>query len=247
MSRTIIFNGKSFAVLDVYAFKYNYGEEQEVLRIKISKNQHSYSEIGAEFEDIQTDIEHYEDGALVNCYSGYSKDFKCNYANGEFDIELTKATLTEKEILIIKSDVDKINNEIFPVPDKTDINSYKQYLVSESKRLLAAYLQKHPMLYTDEKYYSVTKDKQDLLTSNITAYQLEVQLGVTSPILEWNASGEPCSEWTIEELSVLAITIKNYVKPFVSYQQAKEVEINACTSIEELDLVEIDYTSLVIE
>ena len=36
--------------------------------------------------------------------------------------------------------------------------------------------------------------------------------------------------------------IKNYVQPIVSYQQLLEERIRACTSIEELEAIEINYS-----
>lgn len=98
-------NAKEFTVLQAYNFQYNFGEGKEVLRIKVSKNDHSYSELETEFLNVTTDIEHYEDNILVNKYTGFNRDFKCNYSNNEFDIEITKITQVELELAQTKADV----------------------------------------------------------------------------------------------------------------------------------------------
>lgn len=124
----------------------------------------------------------------------------------------------------------------------------KNIKIKESHELLEKYLSEHPLLYTDGNYYSVTLEKQSLLTGNLLAYQLELQHGVSNPELEWNASGEECVPWTFEELSALAIAIKYYVKPFVAYQRKLEKDvIKTCASIEELNNVVIDYENAKID
>lgn len=112
--------------------------------------------------------------------------------------------------------------------------------VTESKSALAEHLEAHPLEWTDGKLYSVTMDKQNLLTSALARYQLAVGLG-QKPKLRWNASGEECTVWTYEDLAALALEIAAYVEPFVSRQQVIEVQIMAAESREELEAVNIDY------
>lgn len=116
--------------------------------------------------------------------------------------------------------------------------------VAESKTLLAQYLASHPLTYTDGKQYSVTAEKQSLLTGNLAAYSIAVNLGITPNPLLWNTTGEECTNWTYEDLGTLALAIQAYVKPFVSYQQSKELEIKACTTAEDAKAVVIDYDSV---
>lgn len=122
-----------------------------------------------------------------------------------------------------------------------DLGEEKETKIFESKNELEEYLQHNPLLFLDGKYYSVTKEKQSLLTSALSIYQLKVQAGVTPAILKWNAIGEECSEWEFEDLSTLALTIANYVAPLISKQQSLEMQIRNCTNIEELDNIIIDY------
>lgn len=112
--------------------------------------------------------------------------------------------------------------------------------VKQTKVALADYLEAHPMPWTDGKKYSVTQEKQSLLMGSIAAYQIEAQMNPEAE-LTWNATGKECTPWTIENLNMLAVAIKNYVKPYVSYQQSKEVEIGNCKTAQEVYDVVVDY------
>ncbi len=112
--------------------------------------------------------------------------------------------------------------------------------ITESKTTLAEYLASHPLQWTDGKYYSVTSEKQALLTSNLSLYQISTSAGQPFK-LTWNSTGDECVEWTYEELAALALAIGTYVKPFVSRQQELELAIKACATMEELDAIEINY------
>lgn len=127
-------------------------------------------------------------------------------------------------------------------PDYADneLNSAKAQKIIESKVNLAEWLENHPMQYTDGKYYSVTEEKQALLNSNLASYERAQDAGFPYP-MKWNATGEECEEWDYPDLVALSLTIAGYVAPKVAAQQAVEIEINACTSIEELAEVVIDY------
>lgn len=123
---------------------------------------------------------------------------------------------------------------------------YKQFKIQASKEELAQFLVSHPIKWKDGKYYSVTQEKQSQLTSIIATYQIEVQTN-PSAVITWNSTGEECVEWNINELCALAVAIKDYVKPMVTYQQEKEIEIRNCKSVAEVDAVEIDYSTVAVQ
>lgn len=123
---------------------------------------------------------------------------------------------------------------------------YQEAKINESKIELATFLANNPIKWKDGKYYSVTQEKQSQLTSIIATYQIEVQSNPSATIT-WNSTGEECVEWDIKELCALAVAIKNYVKPLVTYQQEKEIEINNAKSVAEVDDVVIDYSSVAIQ
>lgn len=123
-----------------------------------------------------------------------------------------------------------------------DINTAKADKVAESKEKLAEWLADNPMLYTDGKLYSVTAEKQSLLNGNLSSY--ERTQGASPSVkypLRWNATGEECTEWEYEDLVGLSLAIAAYVAPKVAEQQAIEIAINACSTIEELNGVVISY------
>ena len=120
------------------------------------------------------------------------------------------------------------------------LDGAKEFKVAESKTSLSGYLATHPLQWTDGKYYSVTSEKQALLTSNLSLYQLAVSNG-QSFTLKWNTTGDECTVWEYDALAALALAIGTYVQPFVSHQQELELAIKACTTMEELDAIEINY------
>ena len=133
--------------------------------------------------------------------------------------------------------------EVVPIsPMPEDIEGAKAYKIVESKEKLAEWLANHPMTYKDGKQYSVTAEKQSLLNGNLSSY--ERAQGANPSInypLKWNATGEECTEWEYEDLVGLSLAIAAYVAPKVAEQQAIEIAINACSTIDELNGVVISY------
>lgn len=126
------------------------------------------------------------------------------------------------------------------IPAGTSLEDYKAAKIAESKGVLAEFLEEHPLTYTDGNQYSVTAEKQSLLTSALARYQIAVAAGQT-PALKWNATGQECTEWTYENLAALALSIAAYVEPLVAQQQAIEVQIRSCETIEAVKAVNISY------
>ncbi len=122
------------------------------------------------------------------------------------------------------------------------LDRHKEMRINESKNNLSTFLSLHPIQWTDGKYYSVTSDKQALLTSNLALYQISTAAGQHFK-LTWNSTGDECVEWTYDDLAALALAIGVYVKPFVSHQQELEVDIKACMTSEEVDAIAIVYGS----
>lgn len=146
----------------------------------------------------------------------------------EVDGVQTVIKMTGHEIIIDEEEV------------KANVEKAAQVKIAESKVALSEYLASHPLQWIDNKYYSVTSEKQALLTSNLSLYQLAVSSGQTFP-LKWNTSGDECTVWEYDNLAALALAIGTYVQPFVSRQQELELAIKACATMEELDAIEITY------
>lgn len=169
-------------------------------------------------------------------YQYYPQEFKDNLASvvvEEVSIDLKKYKIIDGKLVL------KTPEELNPF----DIDKTKNNLICLSKISLTQYLQNNPLLFSDGKYYSVTQEKQNLLNNAITVYQMKVQLGLPAE-LKWNATGEECTEWTLENIVTLALSIANYVEPLVTYQQAIEVQIKQCTTKEELESIVIDYATV---
>lgn len=110
--------------------------------------------------------------------------------------------------------------------------------IAQSKVDLAAYLEAHPLQWTDGQQYSITAERQSQLIGTVVAAQADGQ----PP--EWNSTGGVCREWDIAELVALSVAIKNRVKALVKYQQAQEVAMSNAATLEELESVVVDYDSV---
>ena len=118
--------------------------------------------------------------------------------------------------------------------------SIKANLIEQSKEGLASYLKTHPLIWIDNKTYSVTKEKQALLAQQINLY-----LADSTATLYWNASGEESQPWPADKLIQLSKDIQEYVRPFVQYQQEKEIEINNAETVDEAKNISIDWAKVV--
>lgn len=120
-----------------------------------------------------------------------------------------------------------------------NISQYQEIEIKKSKQQLADFLEKNPYAWIDGQQYTVTQDKQSLLTSQIALYIID-----QTATLHWNAQGQPCTIWQPKDLAALAKAIEEYVRPYITYQQQKEVELRACETVEELNSIVIDYNTL---
>lgn len=135
-----------------------------------------------------------------------------------------------------------IDNRLIKNPDYPydDIELVKTNKIKESKTLLADWLQNNPILYTDGKYYNVTEEKQALLNGNLASYERAASVGIEYD-LKWNSTGAECEPWNYNDLVSLSLTIAGYVAPKVAMQQAYELQIKACESVDEINEIVISY------
>lgn len=115
--------------------------------------------------------------------------------------------------------------------------------IAESKTQLSDYLLCHPMQWTDGQYYAITAEKQQQLTGKIMSATLAAQTGQPYS-LTWNATGQECQAWTLENLTALAFAIDARVTSLVSYQQTQEVAMRDAPTLEELEAIPVDYDSV---
>lgn len=120
------------------------------------------------------------------------------------------------------------------------LEEYKEAKIVLSKSMLSEWLANNPMLYSDGNYYSVTEEKQSLLNSNLASYERATAAGIEYD-LKWNSTGQPCISWSYTDLLTLSLNIAAYVAPKVSKQQLLEVQIRNCETMEDIDVIVIDY------
>lgn len=133
-----------------------------------------------------------------------------------------------------------VPTDAVPTESPVLVEEKKQALIEESKNKLAEWLLNNPMLFSDGKYYAVTEEKQALLNSNLASYERATAVGIEYP-LKWNSTGEICTDWTYEQLLTLSLSIASYVAPKVAAQQSIEIAVKECTTIAELEALEISY------
>lgn len=135
------------------------------------------------------------------------------------------------------------NQPAFEAWQAAQLAARKIERIAESKAQLSDYLLCHPMQWTDGQYYAITAEKQQQLTSKIMSATLAAQTS-TPYSLTWNATGEECQAWTLENLTALAFAIDARVTRLVSYQQAQEVAMREASTLEELEAIPVDYDSV---
>ena len=135
------------------------------------------------------------------------------------------------------------NQPAFEAWQAARLAARKVECIADSKSSLAAYLLAHPMQWTDGKYYSITAEKQQQLTSKIMSAIMAQTMSIPYS-LTWNSTGDECTAWALTDLSALAFAIDARVTSLVSYQQEKEVEIRNAASMEALEAITVDYDSV---
>lgn len=177
------------------------------------------------FADKQNEYEKILDKIIID----FNLEFAQNWHNYKVDLD-TKS--------IIKIEVNE--------NDPTTIKVLKEDLILKSKENLAKYLQTHPLKSychnkTEGGYYNCTQEKQNVLAGLLLSHTIATNLG-QEDVLTWNETEEMCEVYTLEELSQLALEMKEYVKPLVSMQQYMETTIRALNTQQELKSINIEFT-----
>lgn len=166
-----------------------------------------------------------DDFANISTFRMYSDDdmFLAEYILSDYKIKCNGNELYFKN-----------KNEVI------NLNNIKAEKIAESKTALAEWLEAHPYQHTDGKLYACTEEKQSLLNGNLASYERAKNAGIEYP-LKWNSTGDECVVWEYSDLLVLSLSIAGYVAPRVSAQQAFELAIKACTTLEEIESIVIEY------
>lgn len=167
----------------------------------------------------------------------YSEDFKLHC------VEIPDGVTVQPGYFYIDGKFTAPPSIIIMPPSEDEINAIKAKKIAESKEKLAAWLETHPYKHTDGKYYACTAEKQSLLNGNLASCERAKAASIDYP-LKWNSTGEECEPWEYSDLLVLSLSIAGYVAPRVSKQQEIELAIKACSTIEELNRIAINYETI---
>nr|WP_294490752.1 hypothetical protein [uncultured Anaerosporobacter sp.] len=97
MSKRLIINRNEINVESVYPYRYDFGKGKEVLRVEILESNHNFDDVKVLANINNQAIEYWEE-EKKNEYTGYCKDFSCNYQDGKYSIEITR--LSEQDLKI---------------------------------------------------------------------------------------------------------------------------------------------------
>lgn len=134
--------------------------------------------------------------------------------------------------------------ELMPAQRLAEAQATKQ---NENNQLFAKFLEDHPLTWVDGKIYGVTLADQQEIALNITSYQVATMAGIQEAILEWHAIHEACTPWTLENLSALSLAIRNYIYPYYTLCQSYKTQIYACTTVEDVEAIQLTYNLIVPE
>lgn len=203
-----------------------------------------------------------ETAEVYNTYEGFTNMYSTgiDYGRNLYTVTLAKPVnyqeeiknltdaqaATAKEVAEVKVQVEDLTAE--PDPTKMELADAIEYLSNDSKNQLSAYLETHPItssVHGTEARYSITKDKQNMLTSMILMTQMAKQNGLEyTP--SWNATNEPCTyDWTVEQLQALAVQIEATVRPLISLQQTIESNIRKAKTVEDAIAANVKFEDAV--
>ena len=193
-------------------------------------------------DDGEQEIESYtlKDGErVIDTYRPNPRPYKgaAGYIKPQWDADTSAwvEAATEEEIAAWEAG--------HPNPNAKTLEEEKVERIAQSKDDLDTYLKAHPITWTDGQQYSITREKQQQLTSKILSATLAAQTS-TPYALTWNATGQECAPWALEDLAALAFAIDARVTALVSYQQAQEVAMREASTMEELNAIEVDYDTV---
>ena len=109
----------------------------------------------------------------------------------------------------------------------------------ENKKKLEEFLSNSYVEFNG-KQYGVSEEDQTEMALNYMQYQISTAASLPAT-LEWHAKKEACVTFTEEDFLSLTMLIKNFVYPYMNLMQQYKEEIYACTSIDELNAIDLVY------
>lgn len=200
----------------------------------------------ARFSESQQPVKIIENGDMVTvfiCLNGVEKTDENAFEESPTSyIEYDYNEFVEEKSLLDMDDLNSNPENYLNYIVNPELDKLKNEKIVEYKTLLAEYLSSHPLFskakYEEGRYYTVTEEKQRQLTSKMAMYNIYSQQSLSYPLLKWNDVGNICEDWTVEELTKLAMEIDAYVTPLVEKQQAYEKMVQKVSNIEEFNIIE---------
>lgn len=201
--------------------------------------------VKARFSESQQPVKIIENGDMVTvfiCLNGIEKTDENAFEESSTSyIEYDYNEFVEEKSLLDMDDLNSNPENYLNYIVNPELDKLKNEKIVESKTLLAEYLSSHPLFskakYEEGRYYTVTEEKQRQLTSKMAMYNIYSQQSLSYPLLKWNDVGNICEDWTVEELTKLAMEIDAYVTPLVEKQQAYEKMVQKVSNIEEFNMI----------
>lgn len=154
------------------------------------------------------------------------------------EIELIVITLKYEDPT--KVIVEQLNQQINPTIeiDKCSLDELKMFIQKQNSEALETFLEKKPLLYTDGKYYGVSKIDRDEMSQQYLAYQLNKAINPNAEdIVKWHSKGTKCTPMSVLEFSTLALAVYAYTEPYYEEMQTiKEAIMSALTKAEVLSI-----------
>lgn len=158
--------------------------------------------------------------------------------------ELALGKYAKVEDFVEVDDATYIPPEI-PAEEEKPLTELQENQIKLSKLNLSAYLETHPLFstvkYEEGRYYNVTSEKQQQMTSKMMLNEMYKGQGIPYE-LTWNDTGNICEPWTEVELATLSMQVDAYVTPLIKMQQTIEVEIKNATTQEEVLQIDVTYS-----
>lgn len=155
--------------------------------------------------------------------------------------------------------------------EKSTLEECKEYQILVSKKELANYFAENPLQSSIGGAFSITIEKQNLMTSNALAWAvkllpsvlgvvkesgidfssikapeiiklIEEVMGIVQSVpIPWNETDKECIDYSIKDYVTIMVEMDAFIKPRVSKQQQYEIVINACKTKEEIKAIKFDY------
>ena len=201
--------------------------------------------VKARVSESQQPVKIIENGDMVTvfiCLNGVEKTDENAFEESSTSyIEYDYNEFVEEKSLLNMDDLNSNPENYLNYIVNPELDKLKNEKIVESKTSLAEYLSSHPLFskakYEEGRYYTVTEEKQRQLTSKMAMYNIYSQQSLSYPLLKWNDVGNICEDWTVEELTKLAMEIDAYVTPLVEKQQAYEKMVQKVSNIEEFNMI----------